>query len=86
MKCTSCPDAIARVVKRVDEYIKGMSPEKKDAENHAAHAYDEPAGKGGARPSEAAMMHAKFCPECGAELEHEGGCVSCRSCGYSKCG
>ena len=28
---------------------------------------------------------AKFCPECGQPLEHEGGCVSCRSCGYSKC-
>lgn len=27
-----------------------------------------------------------FCPECGAKMEHEGGCVICRSCGYSKCG
>ncbi|WP_024831774.1 vitamin B12-dependent ribonucleotide reductase [Ruminiclostridium josui] len=26
------------------------------------------------------------CPECGKALEHEGGCVICRSCGYSKCG
>ncbi len=26
------------------------------------------------------------CPECGEKLEHEGGCVVCRSCGYSKCG
>lgn len=27
-----------------------------------------------------------LCPECGTKLEHEGGCVVCRSCGYSKCG
>lgn len=26
------------------------------------------------------------CPECGKPLEHEGGCVICRNCGYSKCG
>jgi len=26
------------------------------------------------------------CPECGSVLEHEGGCVICRECGYSKCG
>ncbi|NLO83057.1 MAG: TSCPD domain-containing protein [Clostridiales bacterium] len=26
------------------------------------------------------------CPECGFKMEHEGGCVVCRSCGYSKCG
>ena len=25
------------------------------------------------------------CPECGAEVQHEGGCVICRNCGYSKC-
>jgi len=26
------------------------------------------------------------CPECGTAMEHESGCVVCRSCGYSKCG
>lgn len=26
------------------------------------------------------------CPECGKTVEHEGGCVICRNCGYSKCG
>ena len=26
------------------------------------------------------------CPECGADIVHENGCNSCKSCGYSKCG
>lgn len=26
------------------------------------------------------------CPECGGELIHEGGCASCKNCGWTKCG
>jgi len=26
------------------------------------------------------------CPDCGEKVEHEGGCVICRHCGFSKCG
>lgn len=29
---------------------------------------------------------ALICPECGAEMTHEGGCDICKSCGYSHCG
>lgn len=31
------------------------------------------------------ISHEK-CPECGATLIYEGGCTSCKSCGFSKCG
>jgi hypothetical protein len=27
-----------------------------------------------------------LCPECSTPVQHEGGCVICRNCGYSKCG
>ena len=27
-----------------------------------------------------------ICPECGAEVIHEGGCDNCKSCGWSRCG
>ncbi|MBM6665231.1 hypothetical protein H6B12_10190, partial [Flavonifractor plautii] len=43
-----------------------------------------PIPRPGMTPAEAKL--AKFCPECGSRLEHEGGCVTCRDCGYSKCG
>ncbi len=32
------------------------------------------------------VLSNSFCPECESVLEHEGGCVICRNCGYSKCG
>lgn len=28
----------------------------------------------------------KDCPECGSKMQHEGGCVICKNCGFSKCG
>ena len=31
-------------------------------------------------------LHMANCPECGKVVEHEGGCVICRHCGFSKCG
>lgn len=31
-------------------------------------------------------LTAAACPECGKKVEHEGGCVVCKNCGYSKCG
>jgi ribonucleoside-diphosphate reductase alpha chain len=32
------------------------------------------------------VLHMTNCPECGEPVEHEGGCVICRHCGFSKCG
>ena len=79
MKCTSCPDAIAKTIERLykqqvqlgrwpEPVVSAESPQKDTSDREVV------AGK----------IH--FCPECGTKLEHEGGCVICRQCGYSKCG
>ena len=78
LKVTSCPDAIARVIEKVVKLQKNLE-KGEDAPLltpvvSAAAKREVVAGK------------IRFCPECGKPVEHEGGCVVCRHCGYSKCG
>ena len=75
MKVTSCPDAIARVIEKVKRFQdSGESTPIAVADDQK---YD---------PIAHVDTNMKYCPECGQKLEHEGGCVTCRNCGYSKCG
>lgn len=74
LKCTSCPDAIARVIEKVWN---------QQVEQGHWKEFAPPAPKPRGTVDIAGRMH--FCPECGAKLEHEGGCVTCRQCGYSHC-
>lgn len=78
MKCTSCPDGIAKVIKKVDDLIK--------AGGSAVMPPVIPNSAGDGAPLGNADKAFKYCPECGSAVEHEGGCVVCRNCGYSKCG
>ena len=72
MGCTSCPDAIAKVLMKVNKFIQqGQMPMPAQMEPAAPAARDH---------------SMNFCPECGDKLTHEGGCVICRGCGFSKCG
>ena len=85
---TSCPDAIAKAIEKV---IKASHDGGRPAPMAASPAapvipVPHPAGVPNPDMSPAQAKLAKFCPECGSKLEHEGGCVTCRSCGYSKCG
>ena len=82
MGCTSCPDAIARVIMKVSKIIEEQSGET--AESAAPTAAAVPAQQSQKVPASASEIHA--CPECGSVVEHEGGCVICRNCGFSKCG
>jgi ribonucleoside-diphosphate reductase alpha chain len=72
---TSCPDAIAKAIEKV---MKATGDYAFPVPTCFA-APISPAKEGDGK-------RAKFCPECGSRLEHEGGCVTCRDCGYSKCG
>ncbi len=84
MSCTSCPDAIARVVRKVARHIEQneagsttLSPEP-PVRGKKTEASSEPRSFG-------PQSDARACPECGKALSHEGGCVVCRSCGFSHC-
>ena len=83
---TSCPDAIAKSLEKVIRATKGHTgPAPIPAGlGKGPKAPAGPTAKKDMNPAEAKL--AKFCPECGSKLEHEGGCVTCRNCGYSKCG
>ena len=85
IKVLSCPDAIGKVLEKVAK-IKAQE----DAERmHSAvipPIEKEPLTDGCEVMDGVPAEVGAPCPECGAQLEHEGGCVICRACGYSKCG
>ena len=89
LKVLSCPDAIGKVLEKVVEMRKndaelqkltGGKEERRSVESCSLDCTDCSGEQGVRKPSDGG------CPECGAVLEYEGGCVVCRSCGYSKCG
>jgi len=77
MKVLSCPDAIGRVIEKLMNHQNG------NGNNHVlSDTMKYPVGKTEAKGGK----DENTCPECGARVEHESGCVMCRSCGFSKCG
>ncbi|MGI6360936.1 MAG: vitamin B12-dependent ribonucleotide reductase [Bacillota bacterium] len=78
---TSCPDAIARVIKKYQDVEEGLElSDKNDA--YAQKASVNSLHKKGRET----VAVDQACPDCGMPVNHESGCIVCASCGYSKCG
>jgi len=86
----STPDAIG---KALEQHMKEM--DEKDNNNTQARELlkaEEPQAKSSGagfnmvEPTNSANSSTmSICPECGSTISHEGGCLLCRNCGYSKC-
>lgn len=83
IKVLSCPDAIGKMLEKVakmrEEEVLQRGGLKPVAYEQPDAAYEETC------EGHAPQLVMVPCPECGAQMEHESGCVICRSCGYSKC-
>lgn len=79
LSCTSCPDAIAKVIKKVNDMFNKKG-------NIAPNPLASDINTNNTLNADDSSKTIKYCPDCGAKLEHEGGCVTCRECGFSKCG
>ena len=88
------PDKIVKQLKGIRCHVPlGFGPNQilscPDAIGRAlADKYHIGGGNGGPAVGQLEMPIAVAqgaCPDCGGAIEHEGGCMVCRSCGYSKC-
>ena len=88
----STPDAIG---KALDDYLNENS-ESKDGDKSKAQNEDsrkttitmatsEEATKNENNVTDFTFKNITTCPDCGSSVMHEGGCVTCPGCGFSKC-
>lgn len=74
----SCPDAVGKALEKYMNRKRAMEAGEPIEEATTLDKFaPEPIFSGNI---------VGVCPDCGAALIHEGGCMVCRSCGYSKCG
>lgn len=87
IKVLSCPDAIGKALERVmNTYVDIENSSVNDMVYEIEKEIPTPSCAVTDDEISASMDNNGECPDCGSKLEHEGGCVVCRSCGYSKCG
>jgi len=70
---TSCPDALGIVL---DRYKKWRN-EGAEIDHHTKTKIE--------RSVDSLSNLVGSCPDCGSVVEHEGGCIVCRVCGFSRC-
>ncbi len=76
VKVLSCPDAIGKALRAYHE-THGR-PSDGSAQTPPLPGFDWVPDTG--------RDPGRLCPECHETIEHEGGCMICRACGYSRCG
>jgi ribonucleoside-diphosphate reductase alpha chain len=75
-KILSCADAIGKALANFGKTDPGVETNVKQSGG----------AKGNGNGGYDAVISAGACPDCGGSLEYAEGCMTCRGCGYSKCG
>lgn len=83
-KGSCCPMAIGNALMDMWNEMKNDIMDDSDSDNGQEHSDETAATDVMSNP--VVIDGVSVCPECGAELVREGGCVQCKSCGWSKCG
>ena len=88
----STPDAIG---KSLDDYLNenpesrvggvGDSQDEDNRKSPITMATTEEVTKHNNEVTDFTFKNISTCPDCGSSVMHEGGCVTCPSCGFSKC-
>ena len=87
LKVMSCPDAIGRLIEKVAKIQNGDNLTSEELSISEEQKFQVPTAKKYRNVEEKIDTESQsVCPECGKLVEHEGGCVICRNCGFSKCG
>lgn len=79
----STPDAIG---KALDDYLKERAANSDTDDHHGSQFTMVPESETSGKPvTDFTYKNITTCPDCGNSVNHEGGCVVCPACGFSKC-